>query len=69
MKKPIEVHCNLITFLKYKYHLDAIVSKMRSKAAPSYRILGSLADYEKFLETDDHTIIGMKYREVNLEED
>ena len=69
MKKPIEVHGNLITFLKFKYYLDAIVSKMRLIAAPSCRILESLVDYEKFLETDDHTIIGMKYREVNLEED
>ncbi|CAF4356101.1 unnamed protein product, partial [Adineta steineri] len=37
---------------------DGIVSTMRSKAGPSYRVLESLADYEKFLEHNDHSIIG-----------
>jgi len=37
---------------------DGIVSTMRSKAGPSYRVLGNLADYEKFLEHNDHSIIG-----------
>lgn len=37
---------------------DGIVSTMRSKAGPSYRVLDSLADYEKFLEHNDHSIIG-----------
>jgi hypothetical protein len=31
---------------------------MRSKSGPSYRILESLADYDKFLEHSDHSIIG-----------
>ena len=31
---------------------------MRSKAGPSYRVLETLADYEKFLEHNDHSIIG-----------
>lgn len=35
-----------------------IVSTMRSKAGPSYRVLESLADYEKFLGHSDHSIIG-----------
>lgn len=32
---------------------------MRSKAGPTYRVLETLADYEKFLEHNDHSIIGM----------
>lgn len=38
--------------------VDGIVSTMRSKAGPSYRVLNTLADYEKFLEHNDHSIIG-----------
>jgi len=37
---------------------NGIISTMRSKAGPSYRILDSLAAYEKFLEHNDHSIIG-----------
>ncbi|UJR10281.1 hypothetical protein I4U23_014488 [Adineta vaga] len=37
---------------------DGIVSTMRSKAGPSYRVLQNLADYEKYLEHNDHSIIG-----------
>jgi protein disulfide isomerase family A protein 3 len=37
---------------------DGIVSTMRSKAGPSYRVLESLDDYEKFLGHEDHSIIG-----------
>jgi protein disulfide isomerase family A protein 3 len=37
---------------------DGIVSTMRSKAGPTYRVLDSLAEYEKFLEHNDHSIIG-----------
>jgi len=37
---------------------DGIISTMRSKAGPSYRVLSSLADYEKYLEHNDHSIIG-----------
>jgi protein disulfide isomerase family A protein 3 len=37
---------------------DGIISTMRSKAGPSYRVLESLADYDKFLEHNDHSIIG-----------
>ncbi len=44
------------------FWLDGIISTMRSKAGPSYRVLESLADYEKFLEHNDHSIIGMFYR-------
>jgi protein disulfide isomerase family A protein 3 len=38
--------------------VDGIVATMRSKSGPSYRVLDSLADYEKFLEHNDHSIIG-----------
>ncbi len=31
---------------------------MRSKAGPSYRVLDTLAAYEKYLEHNDHSIIG-----------
>ena len=31
---------------------------MRSKAGPSYRVLENLADYEKFLSNNDHSIVG-----------
>jgi protein disulfide isomerase family A protein 3 len=37
---------------------DGIISTMRSKAGPTYRVLESLADYDKFLEHNDHSIIG-----------
>ncbi|CAF2527917.1 unnamed protein product [Rotaria sp. Silwood2] len=37
---------------------DGIVSTMRSKAGPSFRVLETLADYEKFLDHFDHSIIG-----------
>jgi protein disulfide isomerase family A protein 3 len=37
---------------------DGIISTMRSKAGPAYRVLETLADYEKFLEHNDHSIIG-----------
>ncbi len=43
----------------FLFFSDGIVSTMRSKAGPSYRVLDSLADYEKFLEHNDHSIIGM----------
>jgi len=35
-----------------------IVSTMKSKAGPAYRVLNTLAEYEKFLEHNDHGIIG-----------
>jgi len=38
---------------------DGIISTMRSKAGPSYRVLDTLAAYEKFLEHNDHSIIGI----------
>jgi hypothetical protein len=38
---------------------------MRSKAGPSYRVIETLADYEKFLEHNDHSIIGKFY--INYE--
>jgi hypothetical protein len=38
---------------------------MRSKAGPSYRVLESLDDYEKFLGHEDHSIIGMCYKNKN----
>lgn len=31
---------------------------MKSKAGPAFRPLNTLADYEKFLESNDHSIIG-----------
>ncbi|CAM4969306.1 unnamed protein product [Rotaria socialis] len=37
---------------------DGIVAKMRSKAGPSYRVLGTLADYEKYLEYDGYSVVG-----------
>lgn len=39
-------------------YLDGIVALMKSKAGPAYRVLNTLADYEKFLENNDHSIIG-----------
>ena len=44
---------------------DGIVSTMRSKAGPSYRVLETLADYEKFLDNFDHSIIGYFDSETN----
>ena len=38
--------------------LAGIVSTMKSKAGPAYRVLNTLAEYEKFLEHNDHGIIG-----------
>ena len=40
------------------FHSDGIVATMKSKAGPSHRVLETVADYEKFLEHDDHSIIG-----------
>lgn len=37
---------------------DGIVAAMKAKAGPSHRVLETLADYEKFLEHSDHTVIG-----------
>ncbi|CAM4968513.1 unnamed protein product [Rotaria socialis] len=37
---------------------DGIVSTMRSKAGPSYRVLENLADYEKYLDNTEPSIIG-----------
>jgi len=44
--------------------LDGIVATMRSKAGPTYRVLETLADYEKFLEHNDHSIIGMLFNKL-----
>ncbi len=53
-KKKVWFLQNIHLFL-----LDGIISTMRSKAGPSYRVIETLADYEKFLEHNDHSIIGM----------
>jgi hypothetical protein len=37
---------------------------MKSKAGPSYRVLETLADYENFLEHNDHSIIGMLLKRI-----
>ncbi|CAF4000520.1 unnamed protein product [Rotaria sordida] len=44
---------------------DGIVSTMRAKAGPTYRVLETVADYEKFLEHNDHSIIGYFDSETN----
>ncbi len=49
------------------FWLDGIISTMRSKAGPSYRVLSSLADYEKYLEHNDHSIIGLFFIELKRE--
>lgn len=43
---------------KFVFSLDGIVSTMKSKAGPTYRVLNTLAEYEKYLEHNDHSIIG-----------
>jgi hypothetical protein len=43
------------------FHLDGIVSTMKAKAGPAYRVLETMSDYEKFLAHTDHSIIGMSY--------
>lgn len=37
---------------------------MRSKAGPAYRVLDTVEDYEKFLEHNDHSIIGRLFEGV-----
>jgi protein disulfide isomerase family A protein 3 len=37
---------------------DGIVATMKSKAGPAYRVLETLAEYEKFLSHNDYSIIG-----------
>lgn len=37
---------------------SSIVATMKSKAGPSFRTLNTWADYEKFIEHNDHSIIG-----------
>lgn len=44
---------------------DGIVATMRSKAGPSYRVLETLADYEKFLSNNDYGIVGYFDSESN----
>ncbi len=39
---------------------------MKSKAGPTYRVLETLAEYEKFLEHNDHSIIGMLFKELKI---
>lgn len=39
-----------------------IIPTMQSERGPSYRVISLLADYEKFLEDNDHSIIGLFYR-------
>ena len=34
---------------------------MRSKAGPAYRVLEKVEDYEKFLENNEHSVIGMSF--------
>ena len=46
---------------------DGIVSTMKSKAGPSYKILHTVADYEKFLDSAQHSIIG-KIFVLNIEQ-
>jgi hypothetical protein len=48
------------------FSLDGIVATMRSKAGPTYRVLETLAEYEKFLEHNDHSIIGMLTRKLKI---
>jgi hypothetical protein len=43
---------------KKNFCLAGIVSTMKSKAGPAYRVLNTLADYEKFLEYNDYGIVG-----------
>lgn len=42
----------------YLLFIDGIVSTMRSKSGPSYRVLETWADYEKFLDNFEHSIVG-----------
>jgi hypothetical protein len=44
--------------------LDGIVSTMKSKAGPAYRVLQTLTDYQKFLDHNDHSIIGKLFEEL-----
>jgi protein disulfide isomerase family A protein 3 len=37
---------------------NGIVATMKSKAGPAYRVLETLADYEKFLSNNDYSIVG-----------
>lgn len=39
--------------------LAGIAAKMRSKAGPAYRILEKVEDHEKFINQNEHTIVGM----------
>jgi hypothetical protein len=42
---------------------------MKSKAGPSYRVLDTLAAYEKFLEHNDYSIVGRLFEELKIEEE
>ncbi len=52
---------------KYCFYLDGIVSTMKSKAGPAYRVLETLPDYEKFLEYNDYSVIGMFHPKTSKE--
>ena len=40
-------------------YLDGIAATIRSKADLAYRVLENVEDYEKFLDNNEHSIIGM----------
>ncbi len=43
------------------YILDGIVKHMRSKAGPSSKLLLTVADAEKFIENQEHAVVGMSH--------
>ena len=58
VREEKERECILLHRRTFFYFSDGIVATMKAKAGPSHRVLETVADYEKFLEHNDHSIIG-----------
>jgi len=52
--------------MQNSFSLDGIVATMKSKAGPAYRVLETLADYEKFLSNNDYSIVGKFFERFQL---
>jgi hypothetical protein len=58
-EKLVSIKTNEFSYEIRFFSLDGIVATMKSKAGPAYRVLETLAEYEKFLSHNDYSIIGM----------
>lgn len=55
-------HCVILKII----FADGIVKYMRSKAGPSSKLLSTVAEAEKFIDNQEHAIIGIILLPTNL---